>query len=245
MGVRPVVLAIGALAVAMYGVPPAGAQVPATSPALVPAAQAEQDSSAAPPLDLGMVTITMDDGAQVQYDNAFPILSARGIPATTYIVADRMPLPWYVTVDELDEMVAAGWEVGSHSVTHSQLAELSLEEIDYELRVSKGILEDAGYTVENLAYPYGSFDERVIEVAKQYYETAADVSYLGLPYTSSEELSGDEPWQLARYHIQNGDEVQVKSYIDQAIAEKGWVIFFFHMVFSPEIRSVVNAARPA
>ena len=185
------------------------------------------NASAKSNFTVGLVTFTMDDGHKGQYLNAFPILSSRDIPATVYIIADRIESPYYVNVSELHEMVAAGWEVGGHG--EYPLTEMSDDELEAEVRNSKQVLESHGFTPTSFAYPWGRYDNRVVSVVKQYYETAVGVSSTGLPYTANELGSeNDKPWtQFGRYHIY-GDTDEVLQYIDQAVAEKSWMIFFFH-----------------
>jgi peptidoglycan/xylan/chitin deacetylase (PgdA/CDA1 family) len=182
-----------------------------------------------PSFNVGMVTFTMDDGHKGQYTYGFPILKARGIPANVYIIQDRIENPYYVTVEELREMVAAGWEVGGHG--EFPLTEMSDEQLEAEVKASKEVLQNKGFNPRSFAYPLGKYDDRVVSVVKKYYETALHVSSTGLPYTAAElSADGDKPWtQFGRYHIL-ADLNKVYQYIDQAVAEKSWMIFFFHDV---------------
>jgi peptidoglycan/xylan/chitin deacetylase (PgdA/CDA1 family) len=56
-------------------------------------------------------------------------------------------------------LVENGMEVGSHTVSHVNLATITAERIGWELAVSQYVLEDLvpGYQVESLAVPYGEF----------------------------------------------------------------------------------------
>jgi len=175
----------------------------------------------------------MDDGHKGQYLNAFPLLSSRGIPASVYVIRDRILNPYYVTVTELQEMVVAGWEVGGHG--EFPLTTMSDEQLEAEVKASKEVLQSHGFSPRTFAYPHGKYDTRVVSVVKKYYEAALHTSSTGLPYTASELGSdGDKPWtQFGRYHIYTEDSTsKAMQYIDQAIAERGWMIFFFHDCFA-------------
>ena len=59
------------------------------------------------------------------------------------------------------EMSKNGMVIGSHSLTHKNLTELSEAELDRELRVSKEIIEDKiGNQVNNFSCPYGIYNRR-------------------------------------------------------------------------------------
>lgn len=64
--------------------------------------------------------------------------------------------PETMTWRQLREMVQAGMEVGSHTVSHPILAQQTREEAEWEIRHSKAILEQQlGCPVEHFAYPNG------------------------------------------------------------------------------------------
>ena len=56
-------------------------------------------------------------------------------------------------------LVQQGMEVGSHTVSHVGLGNLSAERIAWELAISQYVIEDLapGYQVESLSVPYGEF----------------------------------------------------------------------------------------
>jgi peptidoglycan/xylan/chitin deacetylase (PgdA/CDA1 family) len=70
--------------------------------------------------------------------------------------------------DELREIAERGVEVGSHTVSHPRLTQLSDAELGRELRRSKEELEDElGQPCPFLAYPFGDQDARVREEARR------------------------------------------------------------------------------
>lgn len=69
-------------------------------------------------------------------------------------------------VDEV-KWIASWNEIGAHSVTHRDLTRLTKEEVLYEVRGSKTILERIiEKTVRSFAYPYGKFNQIVVEIVK-------------------------------------------------------------------------------
>lgn len=64
--------------------------------------------------------------------------------------------------------VAAGWEIGAHTMSHAKLPELPAAAALAEMRDSKAALEEALNTeIISFAYPYGALDEEVKALAQQ------------------------------------------------------------------------------
>ena len=115
------------------------------------------------------VVITFDDGFESVYQNAFPIMKDFGYPGVFYIVANRIyDVPEFVNVAELKEMIAAGWEIGSHSYSHADLTKnhsIAAKEIGQ----SKKDLEAALSTpILTFAYPFGTIDSFTAQKVSDY-----------------------------------------------------------------------------
>ncbi len=58
--------------------------------------------------------------------------------------------------------------IGSHTVTHPNLIQITNEEVEYELSESKAVLESlVGYKIKHLSYPNGFADERIWKIAQR------------------------------------------------------------------------------
>jgi len=70
----------------------------------------------------GTISITFDDGMQDNYDYAYPLMQARGIVGTFYVITDNLSdfshNNTYLSIAELKTMQNSGNEIGSHSKTH-------------------------------------------------------------------------------------------------------------------------------
>jgi peptidoglycan/xylan/chitin deacetylase (PgdA/CDA1 family) len=121
------------------------------------------------PLPEKPVVITFDDGNLNIYENAFPIMQEYGYPGVFYIIARNINVGTNVVhVPELEEMIAAGWEVGSHSYNHPDLA-ANHALIPYEVGQSKADLEAAlGVEIQTFAYPYGTIDPYLESQVRRY-----------------------------------------------------------------------------
>lgn len=142
--------------------------------------------------------ITFDDGNYDIYENAFPIMREFGFVGAFYIVANRLQAKDFVNPEQLQEMAGAGWEIGSHSMTHADLA-LDYSNIQYEILQSRLTLEDAtGKNIDTFAYAYGKTDGFVTDKVAEYgYRGAMGLGtswehYLGtMFYLSRIEIHGE------------------------------------------------------
>jgi peptidoglycan/xylan/chitin deacetylase (PgdA/CDA1 family) len=133
-------------------------------------------------LPRGDVSITFDDGFDDLHQSAFPILRRYGLPATVFVVAERVgpsppPVDWIdhpprvplrtLTQPEILELRDAGISFGSHGLDHQDLTQLSDDECERHLRTSRELLEGVlDEPVRWLAYPRGRHNERVRRAAK-------------------------------------------------------------------------------
>lgn len=116
------------------------------------------------------MVFTFDDGDPTVGTHAVPVLAEFGIRASAFVMAPverRAPAFW-------SELLAAGWEIGSHSISHPALDLLGAPQARLEVRESKLRLEDMlGIPVRGFAFPYGRFGRREIDfVVEAGYEYA-------------------------------------------------------------------------
>jgi len=119
------------------------------------------------------VALTFDDGfvGQLKYAR---LLYKMDVQGTFFLITGlkkyrgrNLMINEARTVRKLVDM---GHEVGSHTHTHKDLTKLSLNELENEFRLSKIIVEEiTGRDDIGIAYPYGSFNKQVIEVASKYF----------------------------------------------------------------------------
>ncbi|NTV47305.1 MAG: polysaccharide deacetylase family protein, partial [Chlorobiales bacterium] len=133
--------------------------------------------------------ISFDDGYRNTFDTAYPILSDHGLTAQLFVITDMLGKmnSWdanffggfqHITLDEVKALSLAGWVIGSHTKTHRALTTLSANQLFEELHGSKIFLEDAlGKPVETISFPFGKFNERVVEMCRKAgYKKAISIS---------------------------------------------------------------------
>ncbi len=125
-------------------------------------------------LEDNYVTVTFDDGYVNLIKNAFPILSDLGIPATVFLPINFIGKTnnWYprcnypylkvVSLKQLYDIIHTFKNIyfGSHTFSHSNLSQLSDQQLMYEIRDSKLFLEEKlAQEIISIAYPYGTLVE--------------------------------------------------------------------------------------
>ncbi len=132
------------------------------------------------------VAITFDDGLASVAEEALPLLARRGHVATVFVVPSRVGsdnawpgqpagIPTLPSMGwgELEALCEAGWEIGSHSLTHARLTAVSDAQLEEELGgAHQAILERIGAPPAVLAYPYGQVDDRVRDSAARWHRFA-------------------------------------------------------------------------
>jgi len=120
------------------------------------------------------LVLTFDDAYASVHRHAFAFLQRLGIPATVFVVGDYVGRldTWDVNFanicfphmdwEQLLELKDAGWEIGSHTLSHRDLTRLSASEMERELLESKVLLESRlAKSVNIVSYPFGNTNSAV------------------------------------------------------------------------------------
>jgi len=119
------------------------------------------------PLPPRPVILTFDDGNLDNYNSAFPIMQKYGFTGVLYIVEGFVGAGGYMNAEQIVEMYNAGWEIGSHSVTHRDLNSLDPASQRYEIVESRERLQaKLGVPVMTFAYPFGVNSGGVVDYVK-------------------------------------------------------------------------------
>jgi peptidoglycan/xylan/chitin deacetylase (PgdA/CDA1 family) len=87
------------------------------------------------------IVITFDDGHESNYTLALPILQEFEFKAEFFITTGWIGTKHFLKSNQIFELHKAGMSIGSHSVTHRYLNDLTNKEIEVELNESKTTLE--------------------------------------------------------------------------------------------------------
>lgn len=101
------------------------------------------------------VVITFDDGYADIHQHAFPVMRRFGFVGNLFVIVDQLDRDDYLKTGEVRDLLSAGWEAGSHTITHTSLRSPSAM-LGVEIDQSRAILEDLfAVPVLSFAYPYG------------------------------------------------------------------------------------------
>jgi len=132
------------------------------------------------------VILTLDDGYKSQYTNAKPILDKYGYKATFDIICNDVEngegvvrpnarMSW----EDIIALYKEGYDIGSHSMDHKDLSQMSKKMVNFEVGQSKQCLLDHGINnITTFAYPFngGSDEASVIDIVAKYYSLARTAS---------------------------------------------------------------------
>jgi peptidoglycan/xylan/chitin deacetylase (PgdA/CDA1 family) len=152
------------------------------------------------------IAITFDDGFSNVLQLGLKPLAENKFHAIQFLVADLLgktnewdaangevaePL---MDAAQVREWLAAGNEIGSHTLTHPFLTQIPIAQAREEISASKKKLEDLfGVPIEHFCYPYGDWNEAVRDIVitagyKTAFTTVAGIN-----------LTGDSPFALKRF----------------------------------------------
>jgi len=182
------------------------------------------------PFNRAIVTLNFDDGWLSQYTNAAPLLQANGMPATFFIITDSSitnPDPEYMNASQIITLKNEGFEIGNHTETHPDLTTLTNAQVQTEMGGAQTALQNAvGVTPTDFAYPFGAYNANTIAIGKQ-------VGFISQRSVNAGFNTKDN-LDLTQLKIEEVDAnitpAQVQAWVNQAIAQKSWLILVYHEI---------------
>jgi peptidoglycan/xylan/chitin deacetylase (PgdA/CDA1 family) len=151
------------------------------------------------------IALSFDDGFQSVHEKAMGPLAEHGFRAIQFLVVNylgqfnkwetqlgevREPL---MNVTQVKEWLAAGHEIGAHSLSHPFLTRVSLREAREEIFSSKHKLEDLfGTAIKHFCYPYGDWSETIRDLVREAGYATACTTNFGVNTLET------PPWELQR-----------------------------------------------
>ena len=153
------------------------------------------------PLPEKPVCITFDDGYLDSYTIVYPLMKEYGFPWTLFLITDDVGKPYNrMTWDQLKEMANShAVTIASHTLSHPKLHNLATRaEKEKEIvEANKALKYQLGIDNVWLAYPYGDYDDEVIDICKKAGIKMAVTTDAGRVHV------GSFPYDLKRAYIGN------------------------------------------
>ena len=164
-----------------------------------------------------VVVLTFDDGLKSVYRYAYPVLKDYGFRATAFIISSRIkrhPQKWnpdslqFMSISELKQIQDV-FDVQSHThFLHRTdgnrqpiLLSRSLHNIEFDFEHSRRALEQFNPHVLYLSYPFGGYNQKAIQAAKD-----AGL-HLAVTTVQGKVKPGDNPYTLKRLYILRTDSI--------------------------------------
>lgn len=203
-----------------------------------------------------VVSLTFDDSLDSQMVGA-QALDMAGIDGTFYAVSSWVDKPGYLTRADLTSLRARGHEIGGHTKTHRDLAQIPDGEVTRQICNDRTTLQDWGFRPTSFAYPFASTSSAAeAAVTACGYDTGRGLGDVRSPDSCAdcpvaESLPPADPALLAA-----PDQVDAtwsltdlkKRVTDARNGGGGWVVLTFHNVCTSPGSSTCPASqsiRPA
>ena len=142
------------------------------------------------------VVLTFDDGYLSHYRTAAQTLRARGWPGVLNLQVDRLGVAGGLTRKQVRRMLADGWQLDSHTLSHPDLTAVGPERLRRELIGSRAAIQrEFGVTTNFLSFPYGRFDAAVKAAVSAAGYLAATTTRRGVA------RPGGDPFELPRISV--------------------------------------------
>jgi peptidoglycan/xylan/chitin deacetylase (PgdA/CDA1 family) len=127
------------------------------------------------------LVVSFDDGYRGDAEVALPVLRRLGWPGVLFLELGRLGRSDGLTRAQVRSLVAAGWELGAHTITHPDLTKLRPAPLRREVAGSRRIVRrDFHVPVFDFAYPLGRYDGAVVREVRSAGFRGAVTERLGL-----------------------------------------------------------------
>jgi peptidoglycan/xylan/chitin deacetylase (PgdA/CDA1 family) len=147
------------------------------------------------------VVLTFDDGYHSDFSVALPTLHARRWPGVLNLEVRNLKPVWGTRPGMVRQMIAAGWEIDAHTMTHPDLTTVDAGQLRYQVAGSRAAIRRMFHQpVDFFCYPSGRYDDAVIGAVRE-------AGFLGATTTNEGLARPDSLYTLARVRVNGSDGV--------------------------------------
>lgn len=153
------------------------------------------------PLPAHPIVISFDDGTIGQDTHAFPVLRRLHWPGVLNLKLNALKSRYTLPAWRVRQLVAAGWELDSHTITHPDLTHVDDTQLWREVHDSRMELQHEFHVpVDFFCYPSGRYDAHVVAAVRA-------AGYLGATTTHYGLARPEDIYTLARIRIDGTDHL--------------------------------------
>jgi peptidoglycan/xylan/chitin deacetylase (PgdA/CDA1 family) len=173
------------------------------------------------------IVLVFDDGEPTVYQNAFPVMEQYGLTGVSYVNGSLIGDEWHMTVEQLQELQTAGWDIGNHTYSHLNLIGKTVAEIQEDIQDNIDWLQTNGFNAAlHFALPGGTYNADVATAIQNCGLLTTRSSY---PYSFV--VPGWEPSCLPSIMVANTSTLAtVIARVDKALRKGHTLILMFHMI---------------
>ena len=110
------------------------------------------------------VIIGFDDTSESIYLKAYPLIKAKGMVATAYVISNQIGSASRMTAVQLQVLNAHMWDIANHTKDHASLTTLNESQQEADIVDCKNVLDGLGLTRASLhvSYPGGNNDANTL-----------------------------------------------------------------------------------
>jgi peptidoglycan/xylan/chitin deacetylase (PgdA/CDA1 family) len=147
------------------------------------------------------IVLSFDDGYLGQHTHAMPVLHKLHWPGVLNLKVNALNSRYTLPAWRVREMLAAGWELDAHTITHPDLTHVDDARLWHEVHGSRVELERMFHVpVEFFCYPSGRYDARVVAAVRR-------AGYLGATTTNYGLARPRDIYTLDRIRINGSDHL--------------------------------------
>ena len=145
------------------------------------------------------IVLSFDDGYLSQVTNAMPVLKARGWPGVLNLEVRNLQPVWGIRPPGVRKLLAAGWELDAHTLTHPDLTTVDAARLTQEVAGSRAAIRKQFHVPVNFfCYPAGRYNDAVIAAVQR-------AGYLGATTENQGLAKPGDLYTLSRIRV-NGSE---------------------------------------
>ena len=153
------------------------------------------------PLPSKPIVLTFDDGYRSQDVSARPLLAAHHWPGVLNLKIGNETPDGGLPLRRLRNLVAAGWEIDAHTITHPDLTRVDSSRLHDEVAGSRStIRRQLHVPVDFFCYPAGRYDATVVAAVRA-------AGYLAATTTSYGLATPADLFTLSRVRVNGADGV--------------------------------------